>query len=216
MLRRAVQLKKSNEAEKLEHLIKQWRDGGREVAWDLWAVVRERTSEDTGNGNFNYPGTNIKSNGDWQSGQQSFKSGWGWADTMSTSNTNWGWDNVGEAKDEDEEEEVNSQELMSPSKLEAALYKSLSQKTGVRRQSLLPPTPRGAYFEQQKRFAGNDDDVHFPSEKDHGRDGSGSEGCSPSAVPASHANSLGGMLTQFGIAHDTLGWCEDEGDFVDA
>lgn len=213
-LRRAVQLKQNNEAQKLEALIKQWRDGGREVAWDLWALVREQASEDTGNYSSNYPGTNTKSVGDGQSGQQGFKSGWGWADSTSASNNNWGWDNVGETKGEEDEAEVNSQELMSPSKLEAALYKSLSQKSGVRRQSLLPPTPRGAYYEQQ-RFAAHEDHAHGTSEN-NGHDGSAIEEGSPSASTVSHAKSLGGMLTQLGIVHDTLGWCEDEGDFVDA
>ncbi|KLO12809.1 hypothetical protein SCHPADRAFT_396725 [Schizopora paradoxa] len=214
-LKRAVQLRKSNEAEKLEALTKQWREAGREIAWDVWALVRDQAGEDVGN--YNYPGTNAKSTSDWQSGQQQqgFKAGWGWADDLATSNRSWGWDNVGEThgEGEGEEAEVNSQELMSPSKLEAELYKALSQKSGVRRQSILPPTPRGAYYEQQ-RFAAQDDDIHGFSESDQAQ--VANEEGSPSTTTTSHAKSLGGMLTQLGIAHETLGWCEDEGDFVDA
>lgn len=210
--KRAIQLKQTNEAEKLEVLIKTWREAGREIAWDLWALVRDQAGED--NGNYNYPGTNAKSTSEWQSGQQSFKSGWGWADDLSTSKRSWGWDNVGETDGEEEEAEVNSQELMSPSKLEAELYKALSKKSGVRRQSILPPTPRGAYYEQQ-RFAAQADDTYGASESDHGQ--TANEEGSPSATTTvAHARSLGDMLTQLGIAHETLGWCEDEGDFVDA
>ena len=84
----------------------------------------------------------------------------------------------------------------------------------MRRQSILPPTPRGAYYEQQC-FAAQSDDTYGSSEDDHRGQTSNEEG-SPTITTAAHAKSLGGMLTQLGVAHETLGWCEDEGDFVDA
>ncbi len=163
-LRRAVQLKQNNEAEKLEALI-----SNGETVVGRWLGIcgpsyESERAKILGTTALTILGRTLNRSAVGQSGQQGFKSGWGWADSTSASNSNWGWDNVGETKGEEDEAEVNSQELMSPSKLEAALYKSLSQKSGVRRQSLLPPTPRGAYYEQQ-RFVAHEDDAHGTSEK---------------------------------------------------
>ena len=75
---------------------------------------------------------------------------------------------------------------------------------------MLPPTPRGAYFEQQQA-----------------RNCKSYEGTSSNSAHTNHVvdsesthsdvkqRTLGTLLTQLGIMHETLGWDEEEGDFVD-
>ena len=65
---------------------------------------------------------------------------------------------------------------------------------------MLPPTPRGAYFERQMDSA---TDLTESGEDEGNEDG-----------PPKPSKSLGTMLHQLGIAHHTLGWNEEEGDFL--
>ncbi|KAJ7638542.1 hypothetical protein FB45DRAFT_1054814 [Roridomyces roridus] len=41
VLKRAIKIKKEGEAETLEGLVKKWTDAGREVAWEVWGLVKD-------------------------------------------------------------------------------------------------------------------------------------------------------------------------------
>ncbi|EJD01059.1 uncharacterized protein FOMMEDRAFT_29835 [Fomitiporia mediterranea MF3/22] len=198
LLKRAIKIKQDNDEEKLEQLVKKWRTAGREAAWDLWQLVRDNDESS----NAPYPGTNSKSAGG------AFSESWGWAGPSGTGtgNDNWGWD---ESPKETCQNDDHDEELESPSKLENELYGSLRKKATVPRTSMLPPTPRGAYFAQQA--ADTDNDTHVEAEDTKENDSQ-----EESSHTAHDSKSLGTMLHQLGIAHETLGWVEEEGDFVDA
>lgn len=85
ILKRAVKVKQSGEEKILEKLVKKWTAAGREVAWEVWSLVRDQA----------------ESGGDWGKGTSS--SGWAWDDNAPSSDTgasNWGWEGEGRADDE--------------------------------------------------------------------------------------------------------------------
>ena len=63
LLKQAIKIKAANEEEKLEQLTKKWRDVGREVAWELWAAVKDR-----------------EMGGNWGGDSQGGSETWGWDD----------------------------------------------------------------------------------------------------------------------------------------
>jgi hypothetical protein len=91
VLRRAVKVKKGGEEQTLEALVKKWTEAGREVAWEVWALVKDN---DSGGGD------------DWGKASQSATSGkrriedsWGWNEDSGSKRVkvedegrNWGWD----------------------------------------------------------------------------------------------------------------------------
>ncbi|KAL5530633.1 hypothetical protein ACEPAF_6891 [Sanghuangporus sanghuang] len=195
LLRRAIKIKKEGDDEKLERLVNKWRAVGREAAWEFWQIVRdnEESSEAP------YPGTHSKSQG-------SSLDGWGWAGTSgSTHLSGWGWDQP--IEDKILGEDVDSDELESPTKVERELFSALRKEPAVPRTTMLPPTPRGAYYEQR--------DISTAFNGDNKETGSYGEESQDESQAPSQAKTLGSMLHQLGIAHETLGWVEDEGDFVD-
>ncbi|KAL5527293.1 hypothetical protein ACEPAG_6084 [Sanghuangporus baumii] len=195
LLKRAIKIKEEGDEEKLERLVKKWRAVGREAAWEFWRIVRdnEESSEAL------YPGTHSKSQGP-------SLGGWGWAGTSGSNHlSGWGWDEPNQ--DQIRGEDFDSDELESPTKVERELFDALRKEPTVPRTTMLPPTARGAYYEQR------DISTAFNGEnKETGPHGEESQG--EFEVP-SQAKTLGSMLHQLGIAHETLGWVEDEGDFVD-
>ncbi|THH05123.1 hypothetical protein EW145_g5025 [Phellinidium pouzarii] len=216
VLKRANKIKKDGDEAKLEELVKKWRGVGREAAWELWQIVRDNNESSDAP----YPGTSSKSSGG------SFTKSYGWSDSSRGDDrrgsngfggqSSWGWDELPgekEVKDKCEDDgDDNDYEPESPSKLEDKLYQSLRNKPAVPRTSMLPPTPRGAYYTQQDTEV---DDEHYSrsgmgSHKDDAREEEDPESLEPLN------KSLGTMLSQLGIAHETLGWVEDEGDFADA
>lgn len=86
-LRRAVKVKQGGEEEVLEGLVKKWTEAAREVAWELWELVKDNTgSEDSGKGRANKRG---------------FEEAWGWNERgdekrmrSEEKERNWGWDIV--------------------------------------------------------------------------------------------------------------------------
>ncbi|KAI5118552.1 hypothetical protein M0805_002932 [Coniferiporia weirii] len=205
LLKRASKIKKDGDEEKLVQLVQKWRGVGREAAYELWQIVRDND----GSSDAPYPGTNSKSSGG------SFSSGWFSSPDKRTNNgfsgqSNWGWDAPPDERKPGDENDEDAFEPESPSKLEDTLYRSLRKKPTVVRTSMLPPTPRGAYFEQYKRET--NEERHYTGEDGHDEDNGDDEGPDPSVASS---KSLGTMLLQIGIAHETLGWVEDEGDFVD-
>ncbi|KAL5488144.1 hypothetical protein ACEPAI_6252 [Sanghuangporus weigelae] len=195
LLKRAIKIKEEGDEEKLERLVKKWRVAGREAAWEFWQIVRdnEESSEAP------YPGTHSKSQG-------SLPDGWGWAGTSgSTHSSSWGWDQP--KQEQIRGEDVDSDELESPTKVEHELFDALRKEPAVPRATMLPPTPRGAYYEQR------DNSTAF--NKDNKETGPHGEQPQDESQVPKQAKTLGSMLHQLGIAHETLGWVEDEGDFVD-
>ncbi|KAL5508345.1 hypothetical protein ACEPAH_5964 [Sanghuangporus vaninii] len=195
LLKRAIKIKEEGDEEKLERLVKKWRAVGREAAWEFWQIVRdnEESSEAP------YPGTHSKFQG-------SSLDGWGWAGTSgSTQSSSWGWDQPNQ--DQIRGEDVDSDELESPTKIQRELFDTLRKEPAVPRTTMLPPTPRGAYYEQKDFLAAfNEDNKETGQHSEESQDESQAPG---------QAKTLGSMLHQLGIAHETLGWVEDEGDFVD-
>jgi len=149
LLRRAVKIKESKEDEKLEGLVRKWREVAREVAWELWGFVKEGSVGEGSESHFNTgPGG--------AGGFGSFGNGWdnsGFGDDGAKKN--WGWDTGGEG-----------------------------DTTGESRDTLY----------------GRGSDTHDE------------EGEEERKV---EERTMGTMLRQLGIAEETLGWDEGEGDFTE-
>ncbi|KAE9399011.1 hypothetical protein BT96DRAFT_965769 [Gymnopus androsaceus JB14] len=85
ILKRAVKVKKDKEEEALSDLTTRWTEAGREVAWEVWELVKD--SENS-------------------SGKRSFKEGWGWEGqgnekrAKSEGGDSWGWSTRTESTDE--------------------------------------------------------------------------------------------------------------------
>jgi hypothetical protein len=139
-----VKVMNDGEEQTLEDLVKKWTEAGREVAWEVWGLVKDNQSG---------------SGGDWgkdsqegASGKRRFEDSWGWNEDSSSkrikveeTERNWGWD-------------------------------------------VSPATSNGEHSNEQPAE---------PIEEDKPQD------------------TLGTMLMRLGIAPTTLGWNEDEGEFVD-
>ncbi|KAF9643554.1 hypothetical protein BDM02DRAFT_1413097 [Thelephora ganbajun] len=63
-LKRAVKIRNDGEGEKLERLAKKWTDVAREVAWEVWSVVKD----------------NVQDVSKLGGGRGTFQNNWGWAD----------------------------------------------------------------------------------------------------------------------------------------
>ncbi|KAJ6629236.1 hypothetical protein B0H10DRAFT_1776816 [Mycena sp. CBHHK59/15] len=92
VLKRAVKVRKDGEEETLERLVKKWTEAGRDVAWEVWELVKDN---DSGGGN------------DWDKDSQEgagsvkrrFEDSWGWNEDSSSkrikvgeTDRNWGWE----------------------------------------------------------------------------------------------------------------------------
>jgi hypothetical protein len=130
ILKRAVKVREDVQEEVLEGLVRKWTEAGREVAWEVWNLVKDNASSDGGQ----------------SSKKRTFKSSWGWESPGDAKKPrgeemerNWGWDVVPISSRSEEEEE----------------------------------------------------DEDAPK------------------------HTLGTMLRQLGVAADTLGWDDEEDDFID-
>lgn len=137
LLQRAVKLKQSGEDEKLEELAKKWKDVAKQVAWELWNIVKDGDVDES---NDNYSHSTMGPTGDRD----------GRFGSSGTFAKNWGWDEK-EEENQDHEKEDNQA-------------------------------------------------VAVQEEED----------------PKAEQRTMGLMLRQLGIAHETLGWDEQNEDFVDA
>ena len=141
----------NGEEEELNILAKKWGDAGRDVAWEVWELVKDSGSEKSRQGNGGW-GQEIS-----RGTKRSMDEGWGWDDRDSkrvkteAGGRDWGW-SIERSKDENGNDEIIGG--------------------------------------QSKMREGED------CEEEHGQD------------------TLGTMLRQLGIAPETLGWNEDEGDFM--
>ena len=100
ILRRAVKVREDVQEEVLEGLVKKWTEAGREVAWEVWNLVKD----------------NAFSDGNSQSSKKrTFKGSWGWESPGDAKKArgeelerNWGWDVVPISSRREEEDEENS------------------------------------------------------------------------------------------------------------
>lgn len=89
ILKRAVKVKQDGDEGVLETLVKKWTDAGREVAWEVWELVKENAStEDQAWGR-------AKRN----PAKRAFEDAWGWSgkgddkkQNVNNTERNWGWD----------------------------------------------------------------------------------------------------------------------------
>jgi hypothetical protein len=106
ILKRAVKVREDVQEEVLEGLVKKWTEAGREIAWEVWDLVKDNANSDGGHGN--------SQNGK----KRAFRGSWGWESPGDAKKPrgeemerNWGWDVVpissrGEEEEEEEEEEL--------------------------------------------------------------------------------------------------------------
>ncbi|KAG5646438.1 hypothetical protein DXG03_003488 [Asterophora parasitica] len=80
LLKRAVKVKHDGEHEMLRALARKWIEAGREVAWEVWDLVKDSaSSEDQGRG----------SQSQGKAGNTAFADSWGWSEKGEE--RNWGW-----------------------------------------------------------------------------------------------------------------------------
>lgn len=158
LLRRAVMIKESGEDEKLEVLVVKWKEVAKEVAWELWGLVKEGNIGEGGDSrSLTGPQAGAGDRTLNPFGGNAMWGGSGFDAEMSGRNdgqSNWGWDDAGEEGDG------------------AAEF-------------------AGASDGMEEAGAPEDEDVDTKVEE----------------------RSMGAMLRQLGIAEETLGWDEEEGDF---
>jgi hypothetical protein len=140
LLRRAMKIKESGEDEKLEELTRKWKDVAKQVAWELWDIVKDGNVEES-------PDTYRRG----LSGPGGFGYGAGSDGRIDGMDKNWGWDDP-------EEESKRRQE----------------------------------------------------KDKQEGKDAE-EEG----EETKTEQRTMGVMLRQLGIANETLGWDEQNEDFLD-
>ncbi|KAF8897320.1 hypothetical protein BD779DRAFT_1465539 [Infundibulicybe gibba] len=85
ILKRALKVKQGNEEAMLESLVKKWKEAGREVAWEVWELVKDNASSDDSVW------------GKSKAKKTTFGGSWGWDSQEEQSRgaqkeRNWGWD----------------------------------------------------------------------------------------------------------------------------
>ncbi|OJA09927.1 hypothetical protein AZE42_04878 [Rhizopogon vesiculosus] len=97
LLRRAVKVKEDNEEMTLVGLVKKWTEAGREVAYELWDLVKDSANK----------GDELRASG-WGGGVSSGRS--------DSEDRNWGWDSPGIKREECPENEMNTttENLLDP------------------------------------------------------------------------------------------------------
>ena len=100
ILKRAVKVREDVQEEVLEGLVKKWTEAGREVAWEVWNLVKDNAGSDGGRVNSQ------------SSKKRTFKGSWGWESPDDAKKPkgeemerNWGWDVVPISSRSEEEEE---------------------------------------------------------------------------------------------------------------
>lgn len=85
LLKRALKIKRDGEEEALRALLDKWTEAGREIAWEVWQLVKDNAnSEDRG-----WDRSRSKGNG-----KPAFEDSWGWTSDEKTARDterNWGW-----------------------------------------------------------------------------------------------------------------------------
>jgi len=166
ILKRAVKVKMNDEETELERLVKKWTDAGREVAWEVWGLVKDSGRDSgcigvsgSGWGEENKRGT-----------KRRFEEGWGWDDDKDAKKTNVDAE-VGRNREWNVEPGSNQEER------KASCYADDEHEGDGMKHGICENTD---YEEDEKR-----------------------------------EDTLGTLLRQLGIAPETFGWNEDEGEFVE-
>ncbi|KAJ7047609.1 hypothetical protein C8F04DRAFT_1205497 [Mycena alexandri] len=149
VLKRAVQVRKDGEEETLEGLVRKWTEAGREVAWEVWGLVKD--NENGGGDDWGEKSQGASSS----SGKRRFEDSWGWNEESGSKRVkveegerNWGWD-------------------------------------------VSPATASSEQDQDHPKVVETVEDEEKPRD------------------------TLGTMLMRLGIAPSTLGWDDEEGEFVD-
>jgi hypothetical protein len=101
LLKRAIRIRREEEEEKLEALSIKWTQAAREVALELWALVRDST----------YSGSGSNQNGAWGDEDQKEKMrSWGWDDNKSDEVARSMQTDRDPSADDDEDEENEQEE----------------------------------------------------------------------------------------------------------
>ncbi|KAG7445892.1 uncharacterized protein BT62DRAFT_141163 [Guyanagaster necrorhizus] len=105
ILRRAVKVKKEGEEELLESLAKRWTEAAREVAWELWDLVKDNGANEHGSWGDTLDGMKKK---------RGFEDSWEWEDKgdkkrLKTENF-WGWNEPQRKEGEEDEDEMQGVE----------------------------------------------------------------------------------------------------------
>jgi hypothetical protein len=90
ILKRAVKVKMDREEEILEKLVKKWTEAGREVAWEVWGLVKDSGAD--GSVSAGRGGWGEEKKGGTKRG---FEEDWGWDEQdgkkAKADDRNWGW-----------------------------------------------------------------------------------------------------------------------------
>lgn len=104
ILKRASKIKNDGDEEILEGLAKKWTEAGREVAWEVWELVKENAGSDGDWGK----STNSKRNA--AGGKRGFEESWGWEEKGDSKklrgdkeDSSWGWDTTSQKREEDDD-----------------------------------------------------------------------------------------------------------------
>ncbi len=100
LLKRAVKVRENSEEEMLMGLIEKWTEAGREVAWEVWNIVKENTDTyDQGMGR-----------------KRNYDDSWGWQDAGESKRpkgecSHWGWDTTPDHECEADQEGISYAEV---------------------------------------------------------------------------------------------------------
>ena len=83
LLKRAIKVKENDEEKTLVGLVKKWTEAGREVAYELWDLVKDSANKGDGS----------RGNGN------GFNGTWEWDGKMGSREPNWGWNSPGIKQD---------------------------------------------------------------------------------------------------------------------
>lgn len=200
----------------LVDLVKKWKRAARDASEDLWMT--------------------IKDSGEWGSGGGGGDGGgnggnWGYGDDDKSKDKDkgkWGWDEANQKENGGEEEDLeDSFTPPSPSVLHRHIVNALNKPgPSVPRRTLLHATE-----ERQARWSrdsSHDDaygaqdedgypvDAPEPEPVDVAQDGEKGDGAQEEEEDEKKPEwNLGAMLTSMGIPPASLGWDDEEGEFVD-
>jgi hypothetical protein len=96
ILKRAVKVKQEGEEAELERLVRKWTEAGREVAYELWGLVKDNESRDGG--------ASVSLLGKGNKG--GFEGSWGWEDNKASKDRSWGFDDASQMELEDSSNDI--------------------------------------------------------------------------------------------------------------
>ena len=97
VLKRAVKVKQEGEETELERLVRKWTEAGREVAYELWGLVKDNESGDR-NANVGLLGKRNKGGSEGS---------WGWEDNKASKDRSWGFGDAPQMGSEDASNDID-------------------------------------------------------------------------------------------------------------